>query len=829
MKAKLNYFSFLLYSDFNRLIINDKLGVELMQRFSKGLLLILMLFVLIPVNTKAVTSYLPGSSSVSKNINSANSGEVINIASNNDASDHQASIMVLSVPVITWPANGADIFSVTPTLSWYLSTSSSDTVTYSVIVRNSADPVYSGTGYFSLQGIDTTSIIIPDSLALTPGTTYFFEVIAIFSGVDSIESAEQSFTVDSSLGRAPVAVPSWPVGNATVFSPTPTLNWYLSTWTEGALSYNIFITDTLDNSIVSGGPITSSSTSLTLGTALKGGHTYNWRVETINGALLSGYSSAATFTVDASQGGAPVAVPGWPIDSETVYSASPTLAWYLSSYASGAIRYVVTVTDSSNTLVVTDTTSNSYLNLSAVLSPGGIYNWSVETINGTASSGFSLQATFIVDKSQGGAPQPVLSWPVGDATVYTTVPSFSWYLSYGTIGTLNYNINISDSTTHSIVPGSPFSSSTTTFNLDSTHALIPGDTYDWNVNVINGLQQSGYAGAGTFTVFNGNANVGLPTPVASWPTGGNLVYTDSAVEFSWYLNSPPPSGNYSYTIEIKSQALPFDGITPANDSSDNIVVGGITASTYTLTTPTLSAGTAYHWRVRLISGSDSSAWSDVNVNGGALFSTLTSSDTVESLAMAVIGTPDHVVLSSASPSFSWYVTTKPAAGQTYTIELSPNSNLSNAVVYPDLNSYSKAISGLSAGSYYWRVKATSANGKYSSYSKIAVFSVKNITAVSNKNGSLPKNFAVSQNFPNPFNPSTLIDYSLPVSSLVSIKIYNVLGQEVKTLVNSRLQAGNYTAQWNGENNSGRTVASGVYIYRVEAGQYVKTMKMMLLK
>ena len=104
-----------------------------------------------------------------------------------------------------------------------------------------------------------------------------------------------------------------------------------------------------------------------------------------------------------------------------------------------------------------------------------------------------------------------------------------------------------------------------------------------------------------------------------------------------------------------------------------------------------------------------------------------------------------------------------------------------------------------------------------------------VTGVTKQGSAIPKQFAVSQNYPNPFNPSTIINYALPRSSLVTIKIYNVLGQEIRTLVNSELQAGNYSVHWNGDNNIGHSVASGIYIYRVVAGQNVKTMKMIYLK
>jgi parallel beta-helix repeat protein len=733
-----------------------------------------------------------------------------------------------SAAVIAWPVGNAVEYTTNPTLSWYISGSSGSPVDYTVLVRKSTNSTYSGSfpDYFSITGITASHANVPVANTLTAGTKYYFKVRANFSGGIFSESSEESFTVDSSLVSAPLPVPSWPIGNAIVYSPTPTLNWYLNSGTAGTLSYNIFITDSSDHSVVTGGPISSTTTSLTLSTALKGGHTYNWRVETINGSQSSGYSAAATFTVDASYGGAPAAIPSWPIGNATVYSATPTLTWYLSSNATGAISYNVLITDSSDHSIVTGaaiTTSNSYIQ--TTLLAGHTYNWRVETINGTESSGYSSAVTFTVDSSQGGAPLPILSWPVGNATVYTTVPSFSWYLSYGTIGTLNYKIIITDSSNHSVVSGSAISSSSTSFTLDSTLALIPGHTYNWNVDVINGSQASGYYGAGTFTVFSANANVSLPTPTASFPAGGNTVYTDTA-QFSWYLNDSPPSGSYSYTIEIKSQSIDFDGIALPSNTSDNIVISGITGTSYTLTSPLLTSGTAYHWRVKLVSGSSSSAWSDANVSGGAQFSRNAIS---ESITLPVIGAPDHAVLESTSPSLSWYVTTNPASKQTYSIEISTNKNLSNPIVYKNLSSFTKAVSDLSAGTFYWRVSASTVDGKSSNYSKIATFTIKSVSAVDNKNNAIPKEFAVSQNYPNPFNPSTVINYALPKASLVSIKIYDVLGQEVKTLMNIERQAGNYTAQWNGDNNFGKPVSSGIYIYRVTAGQYVKSMKMILLK
>jgi len=94
---------------------------------------------------------------------------------------------------------------------------------------------------------------------------------------------------------------------------------------------------------------------------------------------------------------------------------------------------------------------------------------------------------------------------------------------------------------------------------------------------------------------------------------------------------------------------------------------------------------------------------------------------------------------------------------------------------------------------------------------------------------LPYRFELSQNYPNPFNPVTTIEYSVPKRSHVTIEVYNVLGQKVRTLVDREESAGSYTITWDGRTNSGQSAATGVYLYRFEAGDHVETKKMLLLK
>ena len=96
--------------------------------------------------------------------------------------------------------------------------------------------------------------------------------------------------------------------------------------------------------------------------------------------------------------------------------------------------------------------------------------------------------------------------------------------------------------------------------------------------------------------------------------------------------------------------------------------------------------------------------------------------------------------------------------------------------------------------------------------------------------STPREFALHQNFPNPFNPDTTIKYDLAESADVTLQIYNVLGQVVRTLVASEAQnAGRYQIRWSGMDDRGVSVSSGIYFYRISAGEFQNVRKLMLLK
>ncbi|MGE5682029.1 MAG: FlgD immunoglobulin-like domain containing protein [Bacillota bacterium] len=135
-----------------------------------------------------------------------------------------------------------------------------------------------------------------------------------------------------------------------------------------------------------------------------------------------------------------------------------------------------------------------------------------------------------------------------------------------------------------------------------------------------------------------------------------------------------------------------------------------------------------------------------------------------------------------------------------------------------------------AQQYYMNIWS---NGKVTS---IPVQDIKKLTfsgiissAENSKAESIIKNFALFQNFPNPFNPSTRIDYQIPVQGNVEVRIFNINGSLIRTFTNLDQPAGSGSITWDGRNNDNQPVASGMYIYRVTFGNSILSKKMLLLK
>ena len=95
--------------------------------------------------------------------------------------------------------------------------------------------------------------------------------------------------------------------------------------------------------------------------------------------------------------------------------------------------------------------------------------------------------------------------------------------------------------------------------------------------------------------------------------------------------------------------------------------------------------------------------------------------------------------------------------------------------------------------------------------------------------TVPDSYALLQNHPNPFNPETQVRFQLPEASHVTVRIFNTLGQEIRTLTNKQYEAGSHSVRWDSKDNQGNAVSSGIYLYKVQAGTFTQVKKMTLLK
>ena len=108
--------------------------------------------------------------------------------------------------------------------------------------------------------------------------------------------------------------------------------------------------------------------------------------------------------------------------------------------------------------------------------------------------------------------------------------------------------------------------------------------------------------------------------------------------------------------------------------------------------------------------------------------------------------------------------------------------------------------------------------------------VVNTTVASTDRGSiLPNEYALFQNYPNPFNPSTQIVFDVPAAEFVTLRVYNLLGQDVETLINKSMAPGRYTIEWNGNDMLNNEVASGVYFYELRGKSFITRKKMLLIR
>ncbi len=161
----------------------------------------------------------------------------------------------------------------------------------------------------------------------------------------------------------------------------------------------------------------------------------------------------------------------------------------------------------------------------------------------------------------------------------------------------------------------------------------------------------------------------------------------------------------------------------------------------------------------------------------------------------------------------------------YTLHLDITENFSNPKIFSDIYDTTFYVTSLTLGqTYFWKVMAKNIEGDSLWSSETFVFYISPAAGIEDDHILKPEAFKLYPNYPNPFNPKTMINYELPITNYVDLNIYNLLGQKVATLVSERQNAGHHQIEWEAGD-----LSSGVYYYMITAGEFQDVKKMLLVK
>lgn len=731
---------------------------------------------------------------------------------------------------VGYPAHDSDVYLYDPLqFSWYLS-QAQGSLRFLLQVKdtNAVPDGYEWENYsdFEFEHLNTTYRSVN---GLSGGTKYYWRVIAyhdnggLTPGSFGWDDTVVKFSSDWSFltkGGAVKAYPSWPIGGNTIYNLEPTFYWYTLQY-EPAAQYAVLYSKT---GTTTGDSLDTGVTELTAGTntyvsvlsQLEASTDYYWQVRTSYNGQHS-YSSVAEFTTyDAPGIVATPATLSYPVGGIDIYTTSPTFYWYTGAYNSTAINFTVEISIGDADFAdpapdFTATTTDTYVQITG-LTAGLDYYWRVMADDG---SNPPVASTTVGQFSivGGSGSYPVASWPVGNPTIFTNTPTLSWYLEGSPLGWDHYMVawstsDLNDAQWQAQMDAASPTNTYSTSDMNETFftftsGLDYGQKYYWAVAAYDGSSTYSTIAEASFTIAGGNVVVTLTSPA------DNEINVSTSPTFYWYVSSGSTLGIEEYRV-VYSKTEFF------TEFKDSVT----TTSTYAPVNSSLDPGGTYWWYVR------------VKVNGVWSTASVTNQFTVEAGAysvMPLVGSPTNgVPVTTTSPVLSWYLPTESESALLYEVEIADNPEFSDAAVYSDIAALNAQVESLEDGEYFWRVKSKTDNSE-SSYSNLGNFKVGNSITSVDDNEELPLTYSIKQNYPNPFNPSTTIKYSVPNATYVTIKVYNMLGQEVKTLVNKDVAPGRFSVIWNGDNNYGSKVSSGTYIYQIVAGDFVQTKKMILLK
>jgi len=430
------------------------------------------------------------------------------------------------------------------------------------------------------------------------------------------------------------------------------------------------------------------------------------------------------------------------------------------------------------------------------------------TLNGRAlaQTAVTLNANTVVKPTAVVAVPavPVLVAPINAAVSQRTdTLKFVWKSAATATG---YNFQLSTSLGFDSFTKNDSTTDTTKKVISISHLT----KYYWRVRAYNNGGFSAFSTADSLTTI-------VPasaTPVAISPSGSTNVQRKTT--FKWHASTYATK----YRLQVASSNL-VDSI--GGFKAANVVFDSTTTDTVKQLSASLAANTIYYWHV---DASDTGGTSDYS-------SALSFTTIVAVPASPLTISPSGTTNVQRIATFKWHAS---AYAAKYHLEIASSNAVDSIggfkaanVVFDTLTADTMKQLSLplaSSTTYYWHVNASDTAGT-SDYSTAPNFTTGTLLLVGEPNAG-PAKFDLSQNYPNPFNPSTKINYSLQQAELVTLRVYNELGQEVATLVNGRQEAGSYSVTFNAGNGT-RSLSSGVYFYRLNAGSFVSTKKLILMK
>ena len=295
-----------------------------------------------------------------------------------------------------------------------------------------------------------------------------------------------------------------------------------------------------------------------------------------------------------------------------------------------------------------------------------------------------------------------------------------------------------------------------------------------------------------------------PAPVlVSPPNGATSVVTNPLLDWDSAATAE------SYRVQV---SMDIGFFSTVYDSSN------ITITQFQIPVNGLLIDTIYFWRVNASNSSGTSAWS----------STWCLATIVTPPITPVLLSPPNGSIVSTTPLLDWNDVN---SATSYRLQVSEVSNFMTTVI--DKISLTESSYQVPCGilsdyvKYYWRARARNVGG-WSPWVSAWNFTTQPI-GINHIAGEIPIDYYLYSNYPNPFNPTTKIKIDIPKSSFVKLIVYDILGREIKTLVNEKLDAGRYEVEWPSLTGDASDYPSGIYYYKLIADEYVNVKKMILLK